>query len=600
MRFLRARALLLAGGAIAAALPALAVSALPPGFGDPTAQPPPPPVQQPTAPPLTTPPPGFGDPANNVVDTSPEPTRPLREQVTTDSALEDLEALPPVEPTRFYDLPAAELRPVDIVGVIGADNRGLPLDAFGDATGPWLRTLMQRLDAPLPSRWTSILLRRALMSRVTAPPATDPVDWVADRVRLLLRMGEADAARMLAQSVDVDNYTPAMVGAAYEAALATSDPAALCPLVIRGRALSRDPSWPMAGAMCAAMEGEQVRAGALLDEARRGGATGVDLLLAEKVVGASADTRRSVSIQWDPVPELNLWRFGLAAATGSAIPDRLIGQAGPRMQAWLARAPMVPIGRRLAASETAAALGVFSAHSLVDAYTLAADMGEEAQPDPNIARLQTAFAGADAAARVGALRALWDEAGDDALRRHGRLLLTARAAAAVVPSEEFAGDADRIVAALLAAGLEEEAAGWADWVEPGGPGWALLAVGAARPVVDAGRLDSFADADTSEDRQRARLLAAGLAGLGRIEPSAAQNLGVDIGRENAWTEALDRAASGGRGGTVALLAAIGLQAPDWNGVPADHLFRIVRALRQAGLEFEARMIAAEALIRTAQ
>jgi hypothetical protein len=40
-----------------------------------------------------------------------------------------------------------------------------------------------------------------------------------------------------------------------------------------------------------------------------------------------------------------------------------------------------------------------------------------------------------------------------------------------------------------------------------------------------------------------------------------------------------------------------MQAADWQRVPPSHLFRIVRALRLAGLEFEARMIAAEALTR---
>jgi hypothetical protein len=40
-----------------------------------------------------------------------------------------------------------------------------------------------------------------------------------------------------------------------------------------------------------------------------------------------------------------------------------------------------------------------------------------------------------------------------------------------------------------------------------------------------------------------------------------------------------------------------MQSADWSGVPPEHLYRIMRALRQVGLEFEARMIAAEALTR---
>ena len=48
---------------------------------------------------------------------------------------------------------------------------------------------------------------------------------------------------------------------------------------------------------------------------------------------------------------------------------------------------------------------------------------------------------------------------------------------------------------------------------------------------------------------------------------------------------------------MALLAGVGLQSAGWQGVPPDYLFRIVRALRTVGMDFEARMIAAEAVAR---
>jgi hypothetical protein len=40
-----------------------------------------------------------------------------------------------------------------------------------------------------------------------------------------------------------------------------------------------------------------------------------------------------------------------------------------------------------------------------------------------------------------------------------------------------------------------------------------------------------------------------------------------------------------------------MQTGDWRGVPAEHLFHITRALRQVGMDYEARMIAAEAIAR---
>ncbi|MCP5762369.1 hypothetical protein NL346_27650, partial [Klebsiella pneumoniae] len=78
----------------------------------------------------------------------------------------------------------------------------------------------------------------------------------------------------------------------------------------------------------------------------------------------------------------------------------------------------------------------------------------------------------------------------------------------------------------------------------------------------------------------------------------ARDLNVAIGARNAWTDAIDRAGVNGEAGTVLLLAATGMQTRDWRGVSAEALFHIVAALRAAGREGEARMIAAEAIART--
>ena len=75
------------------------------------------------------------------------------------------------------------------------------------------------------------------------------------------------------------------------------------------------------------------------------------------------------------------------------------------------------------------------------------------------------------------------------------------------------------------------------------------------------------------------------------------HLGIPLGAQNNWTRALAQAAVGGQKGTVVLLASVGMQTRDWRGVPAAHLFHIVRALNRVGMEYEARMIAAEAIAR---
>jgi len=600
--------LLLLAGASAlglAALPAVGQDAvLPPGFGDPNAQPK---QQQPAAEPepqVAEPEPtDVAEPTDTGGSSRPSAPRVSEEPDVTDSAPEDLRPARPVRPAYTYDIAPENARPLDVVGVLQPGNQGLGLSAFGPR-GAFAAELMRRLEGPVPSRWTSMLLRRALLSRVATPPGVHPVNWVAERAALLLRMGEADAARALVQSVDVVQYTPRMVQVALDTALATSDPAALCPLIEPGRSMGDQPIWGVADAMCAAMAGEGARAASLSDQARsRGRVTGPDLLLAEKVIGAGIDSRRSATIEWDEVENLTPWRFGLATATGSEIPDNLIGSGGPAMRAWYARAPMVPVERRLAAADSAAVLGVFSSASLVEMQSLVFERADQNEVNNTPAgRLRIAYAHRDVGQRMEALRDLWDD-GEGADARYARSILTAVASAGIPAAAERAEYADELIVAMLSAGLDDEAARWTDFVGDADPlAAALLAVGApAAPADAAGAVSAFQEADESEDDRATAMLVAALAGLDRMPlddaAQLASGLGHGLGGENAWTRALDAAVRDRETGTVALLAAIGMQSGSWEGVPPSHLFRITRALRVSGMEFEARMIAAEALSR---
>lgn len=597
MKRSRNKILLLAGVALlVVGLPAASQEApeslLPPGFGSDELPP-----RQPDRPAGERPDPG-----------TPSPLPPLTGEAPPvgSALLGEEEALE--EAPKPLELPDWARRSTAVVGAIDVQHKGLPANEFGRTDGRFLSTLMRRLDAPIASRWASILLRRSLLSRIPLPHGVAPADWVAERAWLLLRMGEADGARLLVQAVDVDQFTPKMFEVAVQTALATADPAGLCPLVEPGRAISDEPVWQLSDAMCAALAGDAARASAAIDQARRRSrARGIDLLLAEKVIGAGTNTRRAVTIQWDEVDRLNAWRFGLASATGMVVPERLMNLAGPRMQAWQARAPMLPLEQRLDAADVAASLGVFSHDALVEIYSLIADTTDPSELRDSVGgRLRQAYVGEDVDARAAALRQLWDDKKTPA-QQHARRILTAGAAARLPASEALAEDADEIIAAILAAGLDQRAARWADVVDAmgsdGDRAWALLAVGTPRASVDvsAGRVRDFAKRDDSNDQIRSRMLVAALAGLGRIPGGAqsplAEDLGVRLGVGNAWTAMIGDAAAKRQPGTVALLAAVGMQTADWRGVPPEHLYHIVRALRLAGLDYEARMIAAEALTR---
>lgn len=605
------RAGLLAGAAaLLVAIPALSQdrrspeSILPPGFGDPQSLPPPekaaptprPPREGPTRPsPEQTAPSDSGTETVAETENGTETAAEAVEEVALDSG-----QLP--RPSNYFTVPRGLERSADLVGPLQPGNFGLAPDAFGRSNGFMMQALMQRMQAPLASRWASIALRRVLLSRVPAPAGVQPVDWVAARANLLVNMGEADAARSLVQAVDVEQYTPRMIEAASATALATADPAALCPLVAPARSMSRDEVWQLADGMCAALEGEAARAGALIDQIRDRDGPSIDLQLAEKVVGTGAETRRAAELRWDGVAQITPWRFGLASATGAAIPDNLFNAAGPRIQAWMARAPMLPLEQRLRAASTAASIGVFSSNSLVEIYSLELDRTDPAEAGGTVgARLRSAWVEQDPGRRLEAMRSLWTES-EAPVERQARLILTAGAAARIPVSDEYMADAPNLIASMMSAGMDAEAARWGSVVEANGSSdkaWALLALGAPRlsVAVDSSRISAFLSADDSPGQLRGPMLVAGLAGLGRISAEQAASEGFRPGAGDVWTRAIDQAAQERAPGTVVLLAGIGLQTTGWGGVPPDYLFRIVRALHAVGMDFEARMIAAEAVAR---
>ncbi len=508
------------------------------------------------------------------------------------------------EETAFVlpDLPAQARRSTAQVGVLASNDGDMGPAAFGVSNGPYLAYLMKSVQAPIASRWASISLRRALLSRVDTPAATKGATFAADRAWLLLRMGEADAARMLIQAVDADQYDDWAKTVAMQAGLATADPAAICPAAEGHPRAGKDGQWMLSRAMCSAFSGETSLAGALVDQAQDSGkARGIDALLAEKVVGAASNARRSVNIQWENVDRLTAWRFGLATATALKIPDPLLATAGPQIRAWRARAPLLSAQERTMDAEYATAMGVFSSAALVDHYGQLAELSEQAgsAAPPQVETIASAFGAANDQARASAIAALWSTPDQNERLAYARLIAMARAAAMISPVASV--DLEPLVAAMLSAGLDVQAARWEKQVDEGSLAWALLAVGSPTKPGAIGA-SSVTGIDAGRTEKRAQFLLAGLAGLGRLTPdvasSIAEDLEVPLGRTTRWTKAIDRAAKAKEPATVAVLAALGLQADDWNGVSASNLYHVIAAYRQVGMEAEARMIAAEAVTRS--
>lgn len=591
----------LSGTALAAALvlPALAQeSLLPEGFGSPET-----PAPRPAPTPAPTPAPGAAPKSGPVAPPTVAPTVGGTAASTALEAEAGETIEEDVEPgTLKYDLPPGARRLLTRIGPLTPETGGLAPDAFG-VRGQYAATIMRNMRGQLASRWGQILLRRSLVSAIDTPETINGADLAADRAGLLLRMGESIAARWIVQAVDYDRASPRLVATAQQVYLANADPAGMCPYVPAGLAHGDEHSWRLAAAICSGLSGEAGPAGWAIGRVRSSGKiTNFDILLAERVLGATGAGRRSTTIEWNNVDRLTSWRFGMATATATPVPDALRTAAPAPMKGWTVLAPMTDMPQRVAAAPEAAARGVLSSEAYVSLLSAAAGQEESSEALANqTGLLRSAFAAAEGGARYTAMTNLWNAEGN-ALQRYAAMVATARAAASLPTSADVGDDPWQLVGSMLAGGYDRNAMAWVPQVNVGSRAWGVLAVGSPQPLsgTDAGRIGQFAGDDDSADSLRSKFLLAGLAGLDRIDAngaaSAASSLDVDLGKQTRWTRAITAAAERREPGMVALLAAAGMQG-DWSKVPPYHLYHIVRSLRQVGLASEARMIAAEALVR---
>ena len=602
-------ALMATAGFMLAAIPALSQdrpeSILPPGFGDAAETPAPRKAETEPARPRTVSDPRPVDAtASAPAAANSDSPASATASATPDEKTNEEDADSPV---LLVDIPPQVRRSTDVVGILGSTDGDMGVAAFSGINGRYLQSVVNRLDAPIASRWASIVLRRALLSKAQTPSGVSGADWVAARAGLLVRMGEANSARALVQAVDVDQYTPALYASGMQAALASADPAALCPMTEGVDISNKDTSWTLARAICSAFSGESSLASAQLDRARsRKGDNNPDVIFAEKVVGAASNTRRAVTVNWEEIDSIDTWRYGMATATGLEIPERLMQTLNARTRGWRAQAPLLSYAARLSDAERAGALGIFSSRALVDFYGAAfdeTDPGERSGKPFDL--LRQAFTAKSASERVQIMAQFWSMESLGEWQDYARQITTARLATQIRPSDDFAQEAPLLISSMFAAGLDTQAAAWGQVVQASDIplAWGYLAVGAPRALEtpSESEITNFGNAGEDNIELRSRLLFAGLAGLGRIPDasmsSMAEQFEVPIGRRSLWSNALDEAVQRKSVGAVAILCAVGLQSSRWEDIPPAHLYHVVSALRRVGLDAEARMIAVEAVSR---
>jgi hypothetical protein len=574
---------------------------LPKGFG-----PAPAPAAAPAAPlPGTAPLPGQSAEADPAVDPAAGPAA-AADTAPGEPPLAGLGA--PADPSAAARDPLAARSAVDVAdaGVLTPANGGFAPGAFAGADGLFLAALARRLEAPIASRRAAVLLRRALLSRAAPPARIGAGDWVAARALLLMRAGEIDAAKLLVDRLPIDAYSAAAYRVAGQVALAAADLGALCPIARSGRQISEDRMWDMALGICAALEGDDISAASIFDalqqQGQRGQVSAFDVRLAERVATMAGGGGRAATINWAEAPRLTPWRFGVAVASGVAVPAEALPALGRARHGWIIRQPGLAPEIRLAALPVAAVEGSASAQELVSGISA---LAPDEEGDGPLARLRTAFTAARPEARLAAMQAIWAApvAGLDAEQaRYAGLLQTSAAAARLVPAAPLADASADIVASLLAGGNVAAAKRWWPVAQEASDGvrartWALLAVAGAVAATPSDFKDWQSETDASA-RAAARLLAA-LAGLGQTRGSGWSGLTDDLlpATDSRWSRAIRAAGRAGRSGEVALLAATGLQGR-WAEVPALHVLAITEALVASGHGADARLFAAEALTRS--
>ncbi|WP_164549688.1 hypothetical protein [Altericroceibacterium xinjiangense] len=587
-------------------------SLLPPGFDTPAPAPAPAPSPTPTPRPAPTSEPVVQPLPRRAPTPAPAPAPAPAPRAATSGlpegfpSLAEIEAMSPEEVDELfglkpkYDIPPEAQWATRQIGVIGPEEQGFPVDALAAQPASLVRAAITATEGPLVSRWGHILLRRVVASRLNAPQGMDPVDFAALRAGLLNRMGEGQAARALVQDVDSANYNTALANAAFDAYLGTGDVLGICPVLQLKTSLRDDPEWQMARSICASFSGDEQRAERELDRMFYYGlAPRIDVLLAQRYAGAAGQGRRAVNIEWDEVEALNPWRFSLAAALGVEIPEALRTDAENWYNYASVLLPSVPLAQRIAVADEAARAGILSSAAIVDLYSQVwADSEMDARWNARADRLRDAYLAQSPAARMAAIEELW---GSD--RDYGQQVLTAYAAARMPVAEELAEEAPPLIASMLTAGLDRNAVRWRPVLEPGSEGWGLLAVAdpALSEAVPTSALADYVDNDGSTGLRKSRFLFAALAGLGRLEDDAvndfSRSLGVNLVRESPWSRTIGLAAESQNAALVALLAAVGMQGEGWDRMTGRQLYHIVRALDRAGLNAEARMIAAEAVAR---
>lgn len=520
------------------------------------------------------------------------------------------------------------------LGILDAGSGGFD-DTLWQGTPPaTVTTLLPNLPIAQGSPALHDLNRRLLLSAAPLTPQAGDAALgdtertvIAARLRLLAARGDLGGLTALAGRVGRELEDDEMVRLKTTALLLSEDFEEACITASDQVGRTADAEWLKLLAFCRALSGD--RAGAALT---------IELLQESAVDDPTFYQLLNARLQPPDAPvKLTSLRaasplvLAMALEQGAALPEDTLDDAAPLVLAKLAATPALTIEKRLQAARAVAELGGMPADRLREIYAAA--------PFSRLDRIGAALIAAElppaladallyqgiVAANNGAERASMVQAASLLAARQRTLPalanLVADAVAEIAPTPETLPAAMDITRLLLLTGRSQEAALWYEALRTaasGGDGkatatlidlWPLAIVGAAADaasfspeILDLWRQNRQA-LDEDARRQQELTLFTLLEALGYAVPEIAWE-GLSGGpaasaeappSDPIWNGMIE-AAAGGRVGETVLSAAIVCGEGGPAATPPLLMASVVRALKDVGLEADARRLAVEALV----
>lgn len=507
----------------------------------------------------------------------------------------------------------------DSVGTLDDADGGLGIDMW-NGTG---RALVGRLIALLPRRVSSPamrdLMRRLLLTRAAAPASDNREPGLfTRRVAALVAVGDRASTQALIELAPSGKVDEQLLWTRTESWFYGYDTGNACRIVQGEAQEQKSTYWLQATAFCLALGGKTAEASLVSDilDERGEKVPPVFFTAMEAISGATPPPLESLET-------LTGLHLAMLRAARLPVPADALEDASPAALAAVAAHPQTPAAQRLIAAEEAALLGPLKGRALFEIYgdTGIAVEDLEAALERAAAewgpRSRALLVRAAARYDVPAARAEVLQQAFKLARQHGGFRVVALAARPLLqgmePADELRWFAPQAARALLATNQRAAAAGWIALAMGNSSAesadlWPLAAL-TRRPEDDAVTPEAVAEWWGKQDRAadgamaRARVLftlleAEAMALSGSLWTDILDQTRRDdmVGPSVALRHALARAAAQQRRGeTVALvLLTLGDAGPGPGNLLAVEL--TVRALRQIGLQDDARRIVLETAI----